>query len=1076
MRKPTRGGLNRKRSRKADGGRWREVIQKTADKELIMNTNQKDRRFGISLSTLALLLVSLACYAAESDYYTEKQTYRSRPETNREMPFGHIGVTGVMVRVYQGVTIKVEKTVPGSPADGKFKKGETITGINGVSLKGRNPFVTLGNALTDAEATDGRMIFDVASAEGTSKRKETVRIPVLGSYSKTWPLDCNKSKKIIEQAAEFFADRGKFGKRYDERGIPAALACLFLLSTGDDKYVPPVKAYFDGFPKDVKRIGDHTWNNGYNGIACGEYYLRTGDKSVLPILQYYCDDAKHRQKFGRGWVHWGTGVSPGYVAGGLMNPAGAQVLTTLLLGKECGVQVDDDTLLGSLEYFYRFAGRGTVPYGDHRGEGGLGSNGKDGMIAAAMQIAAGSQGDVTIYEMARRYLGMSMLTSYPLLVKGHGDEGRGDGIWRSIVTSYTLSDRPAQYRTAMDRLTWWHDLSREPGGSIGIATLAWQNGIIGSSGPGVGLSYTAPLKTLRITGAPRTKYSKEYTLPANIWGTRADGAFLLIDHNPKYYDYGDDEPTHVPFWALGGAYHRPKTDLESVPREVMLKNVYHRRYMIRAQAAKALRAVGAFDELEKLLRDPDPRVRRAGLDGLIDYNYWFAIGRKPISAEQFSPAMLAAIKKMLSDPNESWWVVDGALMALKLAPASDVQACKSLIMPWTKHSDWWLRESSFMALSGLDKDDALYLEILPTMLTMVTEEYHTQPRSRMLGHLKGALKSKQRTSPAGELILTGLQNAVSTSEIKTGIRSPEGAYNVFEVAKACLQDDPTTAVAVAQMIQQRFNQFATGSLIQLVATPNSNREGRPYGLYTTIDQQSPQQREELTGILFDAYRQELINRMIGENASKNQPLLDTIIDLTKLRKPVAGWQPVGTPKLEDRVWRFRSFDPQVEKDRVHPREKKRFRRVQLPDQLKGWYEVDYDDSQWERGRAPVGVGVHEARRVSFKNNSDWGKGEFIVMRTTFEVEALDCDSYRLSILAKQGFDVYLNGHKIHTYVWWKDMPHYRPIVLEGSHIKHLKTGTNVLAAYGNVEYDKKSHTPAGQMDLFVEGLKMSDLK
>ena len=148
-------------------------------------------------------------------------------------------------------------------------------------------------------------------------------------------------------------------------------------------------------------------------------------------MQFYCDDAKRRQKWGCGWVHWGDGVGPGYVAGGLMNPAGAQVLTTLLLAKECGVNVDEETLLGSLRFFYRFAGRGTVPYGDHRGEGGLGSNGKDGMIAAAMQIAAGSQGDVTSYEMARQYLGMSMLTSYPVLVKGHGDEGRGDGIWRS---------------------------------------------------------------------------------------------------------------------------------------------------------------------------------------------------------------------------------------------------------------------------------------------------------------------------------------------------------------------------------------------------------------------------------------------------------------------------------------------------------------------------------------------------------------------------------------------------------------------------------------------------------------------
>jgi hypothetical protein len=346
----------------------------------------------------------------------------------------------------------------------------------------------------------------------------------------------------------------------------------------------------------------------------------------------------------------------------------------------------------------------------------------------------------------------------------------------------------------------------------------------------------------------------------------------------------------------------------------------------------------------------------------------------------------------------------------------------------------------------------------------------------MLDHLKDVLRTQKRTSPAGKLILTGLQNAVSTSEIKPGIRSPEGAYNVFETAKACLQDDPATAVAVALMIQQRFDQFGTGSLIQLVAAPNSNREGRPYGLYSSIDQQSPQQREELTDILFNAYRQELFNRMISENASENQPLVDTIIDLTKLHKPVTGWQPVGAPNPEDRVWRFVSFDPQTEKDRLHPREKKRFRNIQLPDELHGWHEVDYDDSRWGSGRAPVGVGVHRSRGVSFENNSDWGQGEFIVMRTTFELDAVDCDSYRLNILAKQGFHVYLNGHKIQTYIWWKDMPHYRPIVLAGRDIKHLKTGTNVLAAYGNVEYDKETHKPAGQMDLFIEGLKMSDLK
>ena len=69
-------------------------------------------------------------------------------------------------------------------------------------------------------------------------------------------------------------------------------------------------------------------------------------------------------------------------------------------------------------------------------------------------------------------------------------------------------------------------------------------------------------------------------------------------------------------------------------------------------------------------------------------------------------------------------------------------------MPWTKHSDWWLRESAFMALSGLEKDETLYLEILPTLLTMATREYHTQPRERMMNHLEGVLETQDTGEPA----------------------------------------------------------------------------------------------------------------------------------------------------------------------------------------------------------------------------------------------------------------------------------------------------------------------------------------
>jgi len=1017
-------------------------------------------------------MVLILCAAAQekpADYYTEKPLYQTRPNPASERHFGVIGTTGLKPRVYPGVVLKVETMMPGSPSEGKFAKNEILTGINGTALKGLDPFVVMGNALTKAEATDGKMVFDVTSADGKTQRQETVTIPVLGAYSKTWPLNCKKSKRIIDEAAAFYSNPEKF----NQGGIPGALGCLFLLSTGDDNYLPRVKAYFEAFPKDVKAIGDHTWNNGYNGIACGEYYLRTGDKSVLPIMQYFCDDAKARQKFDCGWTHWSNEISPGYVAGCLMNPAGAQVLTTLLLGKECGVNVDEKTLLNALRFFYRFAGHGSVAYGDHRPEGGFGSNGKDGMIAAAMRIAAsGAQGDVTIYQQASKCLAMTMMDSYPGLALGHGDEGRGDGIWQGITLSYLMKEKPALYRECMERLSWWHDLSREPGGSIGIATLDFDGGAVGSSGPGVGLSYTAPLRTLRITGAPRTKFSKKYTLPENLWGTKADLAFFSIEHNAKFHDYGPEEPAHIAFFALGDAYAQPEKDLNSLPRKVMLKNMHHRRYVVRTQAALALRKVGALDELEKFLSDPDPRLRRAALDGLMDWTYWFGPGDQPISTEQFTPGMLAAITKMLSDPKESWYVKSGALMALKLAPAKDIQERYTLIQPWIKHSDWWMREAAFFALSGLAKDDALYIKILPTLLDMVTSENHTMPREWMKNHFEAGLRDKKPESEAGKLIIAGLTKAVSATEIKSGVRSGEGAYNVMEAIKLCLQTDPTLAASLAMAVQPRFADFSTDDLVNLVGAPSAHPSGNPFGFYTVLEKLEPKQRADLQKVLLQIFRPELLKRLRAEKSEKPE-LLNSIIDLTKLANPKAGWKSIGKVPPPERTWKFKSFDVTEEKDQLPTRERRRFRDFTLPDDLKDWFKPEYDDSKWSKGRAPIGIGTFKSGNDFFSNQSDWGKGEFIVARTTFEIDALNFDSYRVSILCPQGFRIYLNGHEIAGYGWWQDKPHYAPWASVSP--EHLKIGTNTIAVYSNIAYDESTKAAYGQVDCLIEGLKHSDL-
>mgnify|MGYP001186505329 CR=1 FL=1 len=194
---------------------------------------------------------------------------------------------------------------------------------------------------------------------------------------------------------------------------------------------------------------------------------------------------------------------------------------------------------------------------------------------------------------------------------------------------------------------------------------------------------------------------------------------------------------------------------------------------------------------------------------------------------------------------------------------------------------------------------------------------------------------------------------------------------------------------------------------------------------------------------------------------------DGLLDRNSQEYP--GWHAIGKPKPEERVWRYVAFDVHQETEQLDKSVGKRFRDVALPSVLEKWLTPTFDDSKWKQGNAPIGVGVWKHRRATVKNHSAWGDGEFLLMRTTFELDTVDCESYRLSILSRQGFHVYLNGHKIHTYIWWKNHPYYRAIILSENETEHLKKGVNVLAAYANVHYDRKGQ-PYGSTDLFIEGM------
>ena len=1081
---------------------WK-AITNCALQEKIMLTAKRLVFFPLVAVMLAAGRAS-AAPAPVADYYTEPAFYESRPDPRQELNFGDVGVTGLKLRIYPGVVLTVDSTRPGTPAAGKFAKGEIVTGVNGFALKGHNPFVAIGNALTEAEAKDGKLVFDVLSADcqnpgsnslydaantaggdgappsskiatnidssggrravGAGHHEVTVTIPVLGAYSPTWPMDCKKSQAIIQGAAAYYSRTMKYAdvsdtdreEQLETCGIGGALASLFLLSTGDDQYLPRVKTFCDGLAQRIKDgavFENPTWYVGYDGLACAEYYLRTGDRSALPTLQHYCDYARDAQICGISWGHDGHAGRLDYVAGSMLNSAGAQLVTMLLLAKECDVQVDEKTLQGALHFLYRFAGRGSIAYGDHRGEGWLGSaNGKDGSVAAAMQIACDAAGKVEIYQLARDYFALGTVISTPVLVRGHADDGRGDAIWRGLASAYMREIKPAAYQAALHDLRWWYDLSRRPSGALGVATCKRYDDE--GSGAGVALAYTAPRKTLRMTGAPRSKYARSFTLPEQQWGRPADLAFLSLENGKPYFTYGADEPTYAPFFKLGSAYSAAAKGAE-LPRSEMLKNVYHWNYTIRTEAAKTLLHVGAFGELEKLLQDQDPRVRRAALDGLTDYKYWFAIGEKPICTEDFSPAMVASIRKMLADPDEAWFVVDGALLALSRSPTPAIAESLPLILPWTTHEEWWLREAAFLDLLALARDAAFAPKVLPVMTEMMVQESRPQCRELMVGEMARLGQKYKKEHSLAKLIVAAFQSAASETEITPGAHANEGSFYVVEAVAAGLKVDPERAIELAKTVRRRFAQLKTGDIDATVHQLLALREKLP-----------EQARGELTDLLYDDYRRELITRM-----NAGETLLDSVLLLTQLKHPEYGWHELGKPASSNRVCQFISFEPQGA-DSMNPREGKRFRDVALPAGLENWYLPEFDTRKWSSGRTPIGKGAFKQGKTVFENRSAWGEGEFLLLRTTFDLESLDCDYYRISILANQGYHIYLNGHKVHTYIWWSG-PNYAPILLSSGSAQHLKKGTNILAIYANSAYPKG--VAVGQLDMRLEGLQKAEL-
>jgi hypothetical protein len=105
------------------------------------------------------------------------------------------------------------------------------------------------------------------------------------------------------------------------------------------------------------------------------------------------------------------------------------------------------------------------------------------------------------------------------------------------------------------------------------------------------------------------------------------------------------------------------------------------------------------------------------------------------------------------------------------------------------------------------------------------------------------------------------------------------------------------------------------------------------------------------------------------------------------------WKPVGKLLPKEQIWRYMTIQP-TEKDQLAKYDARRFRDITMPTGLENWFMPDFDDSKWTEGKAPIGKGVWNHSGVTLNQfPSQWGDGEFLAARTTFEVDKLNFDSY-----------------------------------------------------------------------------------
>lgn len=983
---------------------------------------------------VSVLLVISGLSSAQS-FYKESPLFTTAPPEDKSVTtIGNIGPLGIAIDLHQpaftmwvGDIAPKDSSVdiePNSPAAlAGLKKDQVIDSINGQKLENIDPRIQLGKIIADAEATDGVLKMMIREdAKATEAKEVVVKIPVLGAYSKTWPLNCPKSDKIVSNFNEYLAKPGS------NKGF-AGGAMLMLVASGTEKDLAIVREWVHGMAdSDGMTI---PWHITFAGVVVCEYYLKTGDPVAMKVINRFVGDAT-KGEYLDGWSGRGKVVGMSYGRGHL-NAGGTGVVTFLMLAKQCGAEINDSLLHRTLTHYFRYAGRGLNPYGDDRPETSFVDNGKNGNLAMAMAAAASltPEGEESIYARARDIAAMSSFYTTTYMLHGHTGGGVGE-IWRSAAMTFLQDKKPAQYRDFLDNRQWHYDLSRRFDGSFTILGGAkYEDVSWGGCYPWV---YVLPKKSLRITGAPPSKFSKTYQLPKRPWGTAADDAFLSLaaapDKDGKIMDLSGE--------TLAKDSAKPLIErmqkLGELSDDEIRKYVRHPEFLIRNMAANHAAGIKVhymwreaghtqrLQLLEEFARDSDPRVRYAGIRAsLVIFD-----PATPMTAAstEWGKKMFGYAIERLKDDEESWFIKDVCLELVGKGSPEMIIPHIGLLESYLNHKEQWLNHGALTALAKLSLDERFTDRTMPVVGQFISKTMRQSTTGGVLSMLRKTLPTSSPKVQAAAAKVFG-----ETYSKYSAPRAAEGGLDLSPHRRGTLERFAQTLLSVPGGAEVLYE-------VSKKEFPDQILPHTHIFLAADFDSFSPEMRQVITPIV----RDQVIYEFIGKNrtkliadikkpSSKSGSVQNTVDELVSLYQKVGvndfDWKNFG-PDLRNTEWNYLSYEPKEKQP--YDKSPWRYRKVSNPDGMENWFKPEFDPVKagWKKGLPPFGQykGKLENNHASGRNlwtetpRTLW-EHEVLLVRGSYQFPALKPGfGYRLrvdrgqGVGAGDGFKVFVNGKEI----------------------------------------------------------------